>query len=128
MQDQGRWQWLKASELKRETETIICASQEQALRTNAIKNGIDHQDVFPLYRLCKLKASPMCYFVFCPRWKPIQEDARETWKKVHWLMCKKIEIECEYKWFSYQPEPVLENDKSKILWDFEIQTDKDIEH
>ena len=43
-------------------------------------------------------------------------------------MCKKIEIECEYKWFSYQPEPVLENDKIKILWDFEIQTDKDMEH
>ena len=43
-------------------------------------------------------------------------------------MCKKIEIECEYKWFLYQPEPVLENDKIKILWDFEIQTDKDMEH
>ena len=48
-------------------------------------------------------------------------------KKVHWLLCKKFEIECEDKCFSDQPEPVLENDKCKILWGFAIQTDKEIE-
>ena len=41
MQVQRRWQWLKAGELKWETESVICAAQEQALRTNAIKNDID---------------------------------------------------------------------------------------
>ena len=66
--------------------------------------------------------------MFCPSWKPIEEETRQTWKKVHWLLCKKFEIECEDKWFSHQPEPVLENDKCKILWDFAIQTDKEIEH
>ena len=49
-------------------------------------------------------------------------------KKVHWLLCKKFETKCEDKWFSHQPEPVLENDKCKILWDFAIQTDTEIEH
>ena len=29
---------------------------------------------------------------------------------------------------SHPAEPVLENDKCKILWDFAIQTDKEIEH
>ena len=28
----------------------------------------------------------------------------------------------------HQPEPVVENDKCKMLWDFSIQTDKEIEH
>ena len=37
MQDQRKWQWLKGGELKRETESLICTAQEQALRTNAIK-------------------------------------------------------------------------------------------
>ena len=49
-------------------------------------------------------------------------------KKVHWLLCKKFEIECVDKWFSHQPEPLLEKNKCKVLWDFAIQIDKYIEH
>ena len=41
-QDNRRWQWLKAVELKRQTESLVCTAQEQALRTNAIETGIDH--------------------------------------------------------------------------------------
>ena len=74
------------------------------------------------------KCHQYCQFVFCPSWKPTQEEKRQTCKKVHWLMCKKFEVECEEKWFSYQPELVLENDKCKILWDFVVETDKEIEH
>ena len=36
-----RWLWLKNSDLKAETEDLICAAQEQALRTNYIKSNID---------------------------------------------------------------------------------------
>ena len=35
-----RWLWLKNSDLKAETEALICAAQEQALRTNYIKFNI----------------------------------------------------------------------------------------
>ena len=55
MQDQRMRQWLKAGELKQETESLICATQEQACRTNAIKNGIDHKNVSLLCSLCKEK-------------------------------------------------------------------------
>ena len=37
MQDQRRWPWLKPGELERETESLKCTAQEQALRTNAVK-------------------------------------------------------------------------------------------
>ena len=77
MQDQRRWQWLKAGELKREAESLICAAQEQALRTNAIKNGIDHQHVSPLCRLCKEKVESVTHIVSsCSvlAGKPIQEE------------------------------------------------------
>ena len=63
MQDQRRWERLKAGELKREAESIICAVQEQALRTNTLKNSIDHQDVPHLCRLCKEKVESVIYFV-----------------------------------------------------------------
>ena len=98
-----------------------------ALRTNAIKTGIDYQDVFPLCRLCKEKAESVTRIVIscsvlagnqCRR----RHDKLE--RKVHWFLCKKFEIKCEDKWFLHQPGPVLENDKCKLLWDFPIQTDK----
>ena len=50
MQDERRQNKLKAGELKRETESLICAVQEQAIRTNTIKNGIDQQVVSLLCR------------------------------------------------------------------------------
>ena len=36
-----RWKWLRNGTLKRETENLICAAQEQAIRTNLIKGKID---------------------------------------------------------------------------------------
>ena len=37
-----RWLLLAKSDLKPETEALICAAQEQALRTNHIKHRVDH--------------------------------------------------------------------------------------
>ena len=121
MQDQRRWQWLKAGELKRETESFLCAAQEQALKTNAVKNGIDHQDVSPLCRLCKAKVESVTNVVSsCSvlAGKQYRKRHNKLGKKEHLLLCKKFEIECEDKWFLHQPEPVLENNKCKILSDF----------
>ena len=39
--NQDRWQWLRNGTLKRETKSLIFASQEQAIRTNVIKGKID---------------------------------------------------------------------------------------
>ena len=118
MQDQRRWQWLKAGELKRETKSLICAAEEQALRTNAIKNGINHQDESLLCRLCKEKVESVTHIASSCSvldGKKYRKRHDKLEKKVHWLLCKKFEIECEDKWFSHQPEPVLENDKCKIF-------------
>ena len=40
------------SKLKLETEALIFAAQEQALRTNAVKFNIDRTKNSPLCRLC----------------------------------------------------------------------------
>ena len=37
----GSWQWLKRGELKKETEGMLMAAQDQALRTRYIQNRID---------------------------------------------------------------------------------------
>ena len=46
------WRWLRNGFLKKETEGLILAAQEQALRTNSIKHSIDKASQTPLCRLC----------------------------------------------------------------------------
>ena len=46
------WKWLVQSDLKVQTEAMICAAQEQALRTNYIKNKIDKTSENPLCKMC----------------------------------------------------------------------------
>ena len=53
--DGNRWEWLKRGEFKRETESLLCAAQEQALRVNTIKYSIDRTSDTPLCRLCNKK-------------------------------------------------------------------------
>ena len=47
------WGWIRKSYLKKETEGLIFAAQEQALRTNWIRKGIDGQKVSGKCRICR---------------------------------------------------------------------------
>ena len=42
---------------------------------------------------------------------------------VHLEMCEKFTFDHMNKWYMLNPEPVLENDTHKLLWDFDVQTD-----
>ena len=44
-------------------------------------------------------------------------------KVIHWELSKKFKFDHTNKWYIYYPESILENDKHKLHWDFEIQTD-----
>ena len=46
------WTWLKEGKLKRETEALIVAAQDQAIRTNYVKANIDKSQVDPNCRMC----------------------------------------------------------------------------
>ena len=46
---------------------------------------------------------------------------------VHWELCKQLEFNHADKWYENKPESVLENEKSQLFWDFEVQTDHHIE-
>ena len=47
-----KWLWLTDGSIKRETESLILAAQEQAIRTNAIKAKIDKTQAESMCRLC----------------------------------------------------------------------------
>ena len=42
------WDWLIRSDLKVETEALLCAAQEEAIRTNYVKHHIDRSIENPL--------------------------------------------------------------------------------
>ena len=46
------WQWLSNSASKIRTEALLCATQEQAIRTNYVKHHVDKTIEDPLWRLC----------------------------------------------------------------------------
>ena len=46
------WNRIRTGELKKETEGLIFAAQDQALRTNAIKAKIENQNVSSKCRMC----------------------------------------------------------------------------
>ena len=86
------WRWLRNGFLKKETEGLILAAQEQALRTNAIKHKIDKTSETPR---CSLRGEADETVRHIPsRCKKLaQSEYRKRHEKValrvHWEMCRK---------------------------------------
>ena len=55
--------WIKKDYLKKETEGLIFASQERALRTNWIRKNIDGQEVSQKCRMCGERDKSMTYLI-----------------------------------------------------------------
>ena len=124
------WLWLRHGSLKRETESLILAAQEQAIRTNNIKAKIDKTQNDSKCRMCKSSEETINHIISeCPKLAQKEYKRRHDWfgTKIHWEICKKYDIEVNKNWFEHKPEKVTENNYCKILWDFNIQTDHIIE-
>ena len=52
IRDRKSWNLLKRGTLKKDTDGTLMAAQDQALRTIAIKNKVDKQDILPMCWLC----------------------------------------------------------------------------
>ena len=129
---EGTWKWLKRGNLKKETEGTLMAAQDQAIRTNAIKHRIDKQDVSPLCRLCGEREETMSHVV--AECKKLAQKEYKKWRHdkvaqvIHWTLCKKNGFAYQDRWYEHEPERVLENERTKLLWDFPIQTDHKLDH
>ena len=47
---------------------------------------------------------------------------------LHWTLCRKYGLEDSKKWYQHKVDSVVENERVKILWDFNIQTDREMKH
>ena len=124
------WYWLSRGDLKVETEALLCAAQEQALRTNYIEHNIDKSIDSPLCRMCGKCGESVQHIVSgCEKLaqKEYKRRRDNVAKKIHWDLCKRHEIEHQEKWYDHIPDSVVENDSVKLLWDINIQCDNVIE-
>ena len=130
--DATSWDWLTQQDLKKETEALLIAAQDQALRTNYVKNRIDKiPGSSPLCRLCRTHYETTDHILNgCPKLAQTEYKCRhdKVAAALHWSLCKKYGFSHGNKWYEHWAEKVLENDKVKLLWDFHVQSDHIIEH
>ena len=127
------WNWLRGGHLRKETEALICAAQEQALATNSIKAHIYKQEIEDKCRLCGQSNETVMHIVGgCATLAGKEYMARHdrVGSHIHWLMLKKYNITCAEKWYNHVPQSVTvsEDGKVVILWDNQIQTDRKVHH
>ena len=124
------WAWLQNGDLKRETESLILAAQNQSIKTNLVKAKIDKSQGNSLCRVCRKVDQSIDHIVSgCSKLAQKEYKRRHdnVGKIVHWKLAKKCHFEAGDKWYEHEPKSVLENEDYKILWDFSIQTDHVIE-
>ena len=82
-------------------------------------------------RLCGEKVENVTHIVSACKMLA-QNDYKRRHDKVcshlYWSLSKKYGLDVDNKWYHHRPEKVVKNDLVKILWDFNIQTDRNIEH
>ena len=116
--------------MKRETESLLSAAQEQALNTNSVRK-IYHKDVSNKCRICGTHVENVLHIVSSCSMLAQKEYKRRHDKvclNIHWALCKTYGVKVCERWYEHKVESVIENDIVKILWDVCIQVDRQIEH
>ena len=120
------WTWLREGNFKREAESLLIAAQNNAIRTNHIKERIDKTQQNSKCRLCGDRDETINHMISeCSKLAQKEYKTRHDWvgKVIHREMSKKFKFDHTNKWYMHNPAPVQENDTHKLLWDFDIHTD-----
>ena len=100
------------------------AAQNSAIRTNHIKARIDKTQQNSKCRLCGDRDETINNIINeCSKLAQKEYKTRHDWvgKVIHWEMSKQFKFDHTNKWYMHNPEPVLENNTEKLLWEFDIK-------
>ena len=75
------WTWLKKGYLKKETEGMIMAAQDQAIRTRWVQKNIDRMDITETCRMCGDKEETISHIV--SECKQSDFCRQHTWKRLN---------------------------------------------
>ena len=107
------WAWLQNGDLKRETENLIVATQNQSIRTNLVKARINKSQGDSLCRMCRKVDKSIDHIVSGCSTLAQKECKRRhdnLGKIVHWKLARKCNFEAGDKWYEQEPESVLEKE------------------
>ena len=117
------WTWLRKGNFKRETESLLIAAQNNAIRTNLIKVRIDKTQQNSKCRQCGDRDETINHII-SESSKLAQKECKNRYDwagmVIYWEMCKKFKFDDTNKWYMHNPAPVLENSTHKLLWGFDI--------
>jgi hypothetical protein len=122
--------WLTRGTLSIETEGFICAAQEQAIVTRAIASHIHGANITDQCRVCGNGVETTMH-VLAECSKLAQQEYldrhNQVAKYIHWRLLQIHGIKTEVEnWKLHEPHKIIESDSIKILWDFNIFTDRKI--
>ena len=106
------WTWLRLGDFKRETESLLIATQNKAIRTNHIKARIDKMEPNSKCRLCCDRDETINHIRSeCSKLAQKECKTRHDWvdKVIDSEMCKKFIFD-----HMNNPAPVLGNDTHKL--------------
>ena len=111
------WTWLKKGNLKRETESLLIAVQNNTKKTNYVKAKIDKTQCNSRFRLCGNWDETINHISKCNKLVQKEFKTRYDWlgKFLHWELCKKFKFDHTNKCYGCNPESVLENVTHKLL-------------
>ena len=98
---------------EKETESLLIAAQNNAIRTNHIKARIDRMQQNSKCRLCGDRDETINNIISeCSKLALKEYKTRHDWvdKVINWEMCKKFKFDHTNKWYMHNPAAVLEND------------------
>ena len=119
------WTWLRKENLNRETDSLLIAAQNNAIRTNHIKARIDKTLQNSKCWFCGHRKEMASHIINeCSKLAQKVYETRHDWvgKLIPWEICKKFIFDHTNKWYMLNLESIWENETHKLLWDFEIQT------
>ena len=110
---------------------MIFAAQEQVLKTNWIRKNIDGQEVSEKCRMCGERDESITHLIAeCKKLAQKKHKQRHDniARIVHLELCQEFGLVGEVKWYNHKPASVVENERMRMMWDFNIQRDHVIQY
>ena len=123
------YSWINNAYFRSETESLLCAAQEQALATKYISSKIWQRGTDTKCRLCKTENETIHHIVSgCKMLAANQYTYRhnQVAKYIHWWILKDLGVKVTESWTEHEPKDNVLHNGISILWDKSIITDKKV--